>query len=324
MNLTKSISLPILILTLSLTNSMANETKDYVHYHQQVLKAEQLITQEKFDSALKIYEELVQDYDFIFLKEYQISAQLALYLGNTPKATRLVEKGILAGWEWKSIRRNKFLGSLRNAEDWKNLKKSYSELRQQYLSSLNNPLRKQVKKLFSRDQRKAIGALLTFSSKAQDRYAEKKFAPHSERQLAELKVILRQYGYPGEQLIGNNYWASTILSHHNSISLEYGQKDTLYQTLKPELEKALRKGQVSPFELALIDEWYRNVQQQDLTYGILNPPAKAGLKGINNLRATVYLRSVETRNKLFEIQEKTGMIFYLEGSPWIDGKIEVR
>ncbi|KAA3623202.1 MAG: hypothetical protein DWQ02_24870 [Bacteroidetes bacterium] len=302
---------------------MANETKDYVHYHQQVLKAEQLITKEKFDSALKVYDGLMQDYDFVFLKEYQVAAQLALYLGDTQKAINLIKKGILRGWEWKSIRKNDFFTPLRGEEDWKKLKKNYRQLHQQYLSSLNNPLRKRVKKLFSKDQWKAFGALFTFSSKAQDRYAEKKFAPHSERQLSELRVILRKYGYPGEQLTGNNYWASTILSHHNSISLEYGQKDTLYQTIKPELEEALKRGQISPFEMALIDEWYRTVQQHKTTYGILNPPSRNELTATNDLRAKVYMRSIETRNKLIEIQERTGMSFYLEGGPWVDGEIDV-
>lgn len=324
MNLPKLISLTILIITFSWPPLKANETKGYVHYHQQVLKAEQLITEEKYDLALKIYEGLMQDYEFVFLKDYKIAAQLALQLGDTQKATELIKKAILVGWEWKSIRKNEFLAPLHESGDWKTLKKSYVQLHKQYLSTLNNPLRKQVKRMISRDQWKALGALFTFSSKAQDRYAEKKFAPHSEKQLAELKAILQEYGYPGEQLIGNNFWVSTILSHHNSISREYGQKDTLYNSIKPELEKALKNGQISPFELVLIDEWYRTVQQQKMTYGILNPPSRKGLSATNDLRAAFYLRSVETRNKLIEIQEKTGMNFYLEGSPWIDGKIDVR
>ena len=39
--------------------------------------------------------------------------------------------------------------------------------------------------------------------------------------------------------------------------------------------------------------------------------------------SVLFLRSVETRNALVDIQDKTQMDFYLPGEGWIDGKIEV-
>lgn len=51
---------------------------------------------------------------------------------------------------------------------------------------------------------------------------------------------------------------------------------------------------------------------------------KADLSRIDELRKTVSLRPVELRNTLVEIQEKTGMDFYLKGNPWIEGKIEIK
>ena len=53
-------------------------------------------------------------------------------------------------------------------------------------------------------------------------------ALHSEKQLIDIDTILNQYGYPSERLIGNNMWISVILSHHNSISVPYNARDTLY------------------------------------------------------------------------------------------------
>lgn len=40
-------------------------------------------------------------------------------------------------------------------------------------------------------------------------------------------------------------------------------------------------------------------------------------------RSILFLRSVETRNGLIDIQNETQMDFYLPGEGWIDGKIEV-
>lgn len=305
-------------------NQLFAGSDDYTQYHREVLEAERLICNEKFHEALQVYENLFRQYDFIFLKEYQIATQLAVYLGDLDKAFQLLEKAILAGWHKKSIRKNQFLKPLFEDPKWKVLQKKYPDLRKRYESSFNSDLQKQVKKMFSKDQWKAFGALFTLSSEAQDRYAEKRFAPHSEKQLAELMRILDKYGYPGERLVGNNYWASTILSHHNSISQAYNQKDSLYRKIRPKLEAALRNGQISPFEMALIDEWSRSTLNTKPAYGILDPPTREDLPGTNSLRAEIFFRSIEIRNKLVDIQEKTGLNFYLQGYPWIDGKVEVR
>ena len=324
--MTKTIILFILLSISFLTYLQAKENRDYTRYHQQVVAAETLIAAENYSAALQVYEELFDSYSFIFLRDYQIATQLALLLEEEQKAMRFLKKGISSGWKMRSIKRNKFLRQLRENEDWKSIKKQYRSLHEQYEATLNQALRKRVKKMFSKDQWKAIGALFTFSSKAQDRYAEKKFAPHSEKQLAKFSDILEQYGYPGERLIGNDFWMSTILSHHNSISQRYGEQDMLYPMLKPKLKEALKKGQMSAFEFALIEEWSRATKDDSTRsiYGILDGPNQANLTKVNKLRKTVYLRSIEVHNKLVEIEEKTGMDFYLEGHPWMGGRIEVK
>ena len=303
-----------------------NKNQDYQAYHLQVIEAERLMASEKYQAALSIYETLFENYDFVFLREYQIATQLALQVNDSQKAEQYLKQGMLAGWDMKSIKKNKFLSTIRNDSGWKDIKKEYKTLRAQYESGLNQTLRKQVKKMFSRDQWKALGAFLKFSSKAQDKYAEKKFAPHSERQIAEFNNILANYGYPGEQLIGNDIWMSTILSHHNSISKAYTEKDTLYPDLQAQLKEALLKGQISPFELAMIDDWYRVVKDDEslATYGIIDPPSQAELEKANQLRSAIYYRSVELRNQLVDIEEKTGMNLYIQSGPWINGKIEVK
>jgi hypothetical protein len=254
-----------------------------------------------------------------------VASQLALHLRQKEKALTYVREGILTGWEMKSINRNDFLAPLREGQAWKVLEAEYSSLREKYESSLDSKLQERVKKMYSQDQKKALKALFKLSSKSQDRYAENKFAPHSEMQMEELINILNTRGYPGEKLIGNDYWMSTILSHHNSISQNYAKQDTLYPGLQPKLMQALQKGEVSPYELALIDEWRRSTLREDprIGYAILNPPAHGMAAHSNELRKSVYLRSIETHNSLLDIQEKSGMDFYLPDG-WIKGKIEIK
>ena len=103
-----------------------------------------------------------------------------------------------------SINKNKDLKPLKEQVEWAKVIAKYDSLRKIYSSRLNFRLKEQVHEMFKKDQKKALGALFRIGQKAQDRYAENKFAPHSEEQLRLLDSILDQHGYPGEQLIGNS------------------------------------------------------------------------------------------------------------------------
>lgn len=308
---------------LSFSNPTSNESEDYKKYHEQINKAEKFISREQFQEALNLYNDVFNSFDFVFVKDYKIAAQLSLYLNDKKNAFEIIKKGIAGGWDLKSLKRNNYLSKLQNEPEWKLVKEGYLELRKKYLERIDDGTREKVNKMFKMDQKKALGALFRIGDKAQERYAIKKFAPHSENQLKKFIEILEDQGYPGEQLIGNNFWMSTILSHHNSITTEYVNKDTLYNFIKPKLIKAIGKGQISPYEFAMIDDWYIAVSSDRTRtgYGFLNPPLSSTLTETDKLRQRIGLRTIELRNKLVDVEKKTGMNFYLPD--WIKGKINV-
>lgn len=316
----------IVLLTLVCRINGYTQTPAYLAYHRQVSEAEELIGNREYEAALYRYQQLFVNYNFIFLHEYQMATQLALLLDQKDSALQYLKAGIRAGWSWKSIRKNDFIRDHLDQPELKRLKQDFRLLHEQYESHIDQSVKKEVHNMFSRDQWLAFGALFTFSSKRQDRYAEHKFAPQSDRSVHRLGELMDSIGYPGEQLIGNNIWAYTILSHHNSISRQYVLQDTLYRELQPGLMEALQEGEISPFEFAMIDEWYRAVKSdRTLTgYGYLNPPRAATLQETNALRKAAGLRSVEVRNRLVDVGRDTGMDPYLPGSGWVKGKIEVK
>lgn len=301
-------------------SSLSYAQQDYLDYHKRIIAAEEMMVEEKYNEALDQYEKVFSTYSFVFLRDYKVVCQLSAVLGQTEKVERYLLKGIAKGWSQKEIKKNRLLSST--------YKKLNSENRIPPRKQLaNDPrLRSRVHQLFKKDQKKALGALLRIGDKAQDRYGNRKFAPHSESQLAELNKILNEYGYPGEKLINNNFWASTILSHHNSISKKYVLRDTLYQYLKPKLLSALRQGEMSPFEYALISDWKTAVENnhQQTSYGFVGAiNDQKTLAEIARNRRNIGLRSLEIRSGLLDIEKKTGMDFYLPGEPWQDGKIQM-
>ncbi len=291
-----------------------------------MVAAEELIAEREFADALEIYDDVFEKFNFIFLRDCKVATQIALQAGNKQAALNFLRFGIKQGWELKDIKKNNHIQKHLDPADWKAIKTEYDSLRGLFEERLNPELRSLVKKMFKKDQWKALAALFTFTDKGQDKYAENKFAPHSEKQIEALQQILEDHGYPGEMLIGNDYWMSTVLSHHNSISHAYQNRDTLYNSLRPALLNAIGEGQMSPFEFAIVDNWYIAVKEKRgvSSYGFLGPALNSvTLEKANILRSRIGLRSVQLRNKLVNIQQETGIDFYLSGAPWVEGKINI-
>ncbi len=93
--------------------------------------------------------------------------------------------------------------------------------------------------------------------------------------------------------------------------------------MKPHLFEAIRTGEMSPYEYALVDDWRIAVssERKGTGYGYLRPPARSTLNETNRLRERIGLRSIELRNQLVEVEGKTGMDFYL--ADWVDGAITI-
>ena len=314
-----------LLMIFYLPEIKANTEDDYLLYHTSVRKAEELIAEESFDLALQRYQQLFKTYSFVFLRDYKVATQLALHLNKRELAYNWLQLGIANGWTMNSIRSNKFLKELRTGDRWASIKNKYDSLHTIYLTRIDLGLRSEINKMFKRDQSKALGALFKLSSKGQDKYAERKFAPANEIQVKRLDQLLDGSGYPGERLIGNDYWAQTIISHHNSISQEYCKHRTMYHDMRPKLFAAVQAGEMAPHELAIMDDWFTTVESgwQTPSYGYLADLNEENLLKANHLRVKIGLRKIETRNGLIDVQQKTGINFYLPAWPKKNGKIHL-
>lgn len=303
--------------------SNVDENQDFRNYHSQIIRAENLISQEKYEDALKIYDKTINAFNFTFLRDNKIASQLALYTENKDKALRYIKISIIGGWELSELKKNKFIATHLEESEWQNIEKDYENLHNQYQKRINSKLRADVESMFTKDQSIAFKASQIEDEIDQEKFIKNKFPAHSEKQINKLIEILVNDGYPGELLIGNNFWMSTILSHHNSISEDYVIKDTLYHFIKPKLYKALSKGQILPYEFAIIEDWKKAVvsDSKEANYGFINSPNKSNLLKINENRLKIGLRSINLRNDLVDIESKTGMSFYLPD--WIEGKITI-
>lgn len=317
--------LPLILMGHLLVFTKSNAQENYLNYHSKVIECEQLIVAGKYTSAINMFDSLFKQFDFLFLRDIKVATELSAFEKDYKSGLKFTRLGIKAGWTLKSINKNNNLRSLKEQPEWAEIISAYDSLHKIYLSRLNFQVKGQVHEMFKKDQKKAFGALLRIGQKSKRRYSEKKFAPHSEHQLRKLEQILNEYGYPGERLIGNSLWGSVILSHHNSISVNYNSKDTIYAQLKPKLLNALKKGEISPYELAQIEDWrIAALNDHELTsYGFLGAiPGDKVLEIVNKNRTVIGLRSIELRNELIDVENETGMNLHLHKG-WQKGKITV-
>jgi hypothetical protein len=157
-----------LIPIIPLLGLQTNEEQDYRIYHQQILEVEKLISDEKFEEAFYLLEQVFNSYNFVFVKDYKIAAQLALYLEKKEKAFQYIKTGIAAGWQLKALKKNVFLAKLRKEPDWNTIERAYPDLHKEHLVKIDKSTGENVQKMFKNDQWKALGALLRISDKAQD------------------------------------------------------------------------------------------------------------------------------------------------------------
>jgi hypothetical protein len=289
------------------------DQNDYTIYHQTIAKAQQLIAHKHYQEALVLYNQVFDRYEFVFSRDYKVATQLALQVGQKQQAFTYLKQAIATGWTLSDIKKNALLTPLQSDPQWRRVEQQYDSLRALYKNGGNQAVRAQIEKLFKKDQRKALLALFRIGA-TQERYAEKRFAPHSEQQMAQLLPIIDQYGYPGEQLIHNGYWAAVMLSHHNSISKAYALQDTIYPHVRPKLMKALKAGQLSPYEFAMIDDWYMAVKTngQETHFGYLSRSLTTQAKTkVDQCRAAIGLSSVATISMLADLQQQTGFTCYL-------------
>ncbi|MBD2757399.1 hypothetical protein [Spirosoma validum] len=301
------------IILLSVSQPDQDDQTDYTTYHQTIAKAQQLIAHKHYQEALSLYNQVVDRYEFVFSRDYKVATQLALQVGQKQQAFTYLKKAIATGWTMSDIKKNALLTPLQGDPQWRVVEQQYDSLRARYQTGGNQAIRARVEKMFKKDQRKALLALFRMGA-TQEQYAEKRFAPHNEQQMGQLLPIIDQYGYPGERLIHNSYWAAVMLSHHNSISKAYTLKDTVYPHVRPKLMKALKSGQLSPYEFAMIDDWYMAVKTngQQTHFGYLSSSLTAQAKAnVDQRRAAIGLSSVETISLLTDLHQQTGFNCYL-------------
>src|SRR5690349_14499758 len=99
-----------------------SQPDNYLSYHQSVRNAEEHIVNKRFRESLDIYLDLSKKYDYTFLRDCKVAAQLAAYTGDKDNLFYFLEKGMKKGWTLKQIKKSKYIKKFKTDQIWRKLK----------------------------------------------------------------------------------------------------------------------------------------------------------------------------------------------------------
>lgn len=295
----------------------SGQAKNYLTYHNEIIKAEEYIVAGQFIESLNIYRNLMDNYAHIFLRDIKVAAQLSAYVNDSDNLFYFLEKGMKKGWTFKQIMKRKVFKKFKTDNRWRKLKASQWQFKKEFENSINLELRAELKEMLVKDQKRAIRVALTPIKTWRERYTNRRFVPNNRAQVRRINKIIDQVGYPGEKIIGDKSWATVIISHN--------EHDTIYHELRPKLYAAFERGEISAIELAIVESWRTvvNTSWKDKSFAIWEQEIeKNEAAHADSLRSTIGLRSIELNNKLIDAEKELKLKFYL--SPLLGGLITVK
>jgi len=234
-------------------------------YYQLVYEAEKAYYLEDYQKVFDKMSDATSSCELInqpMIYEMEKYAESAAIIGKEKKALELIHKLILNGYTIDQIEENEAFSSIVKTKDWDKIENEYSDLRENYLNSINLELREQISEMQNADQyhrqllsnkginRDSIWLIINKTDSIND---------------IKLKQIIEDYGYPDQRLIGG-YNIDQRQIDPGILLFHFDDYDYYTKNLK----KLINKGEAPPASLGnFVDSYQRRVQEQKkYIYGI--------------------------------------------------------
>lgn len=193
-------------------------SQNYIDFQKNITRAEIAILDSNYTEASRIYYDLFQNYDFVFLGNCVSACQSAIAINNDTLAFYFAERAIKHGLKMNQIETEKTLKLLQTKPQWKAFSANYDSLRAIYTKSVNWELRKKINELNDRDQLWRDRHEIQWWNLLWKPLIKRRWYKELEKIVEiELVPLINQYGYPGEKLIGidEKYMHHKFREEHN-------------------------------------------------------------------------------------------------------------
>lgn len=290
---------------------------NYLEYHSEINKAEELFTHERFHESLTKYDSVFQKFEYVFLKDYIIAAQIAILSGENTKATEWLKIALSQGYDCNCLNRISVFKDYIKSDQWKDLAANDVNLKTQYQKNINLDLHYEFHHRYKQEQ----------ESKGQ----RKKYVSIVYSNYFRIKSLMDSIPFPSERIIGiddesifptssggklrnceasNSKVIPTLLHYDNPIT-DIGFK---------KFEEAIISGHLHPRQFAYIYSFETNYVSRLSENKYQNPPRlpkywfnyafgkqTGNLKQVNIDRESFGICSLEIDKAKIEIAEQYGL-----------------
>lgn len=227
--------------------------------------------------------------------EIDILARLSTTFGKHNESLDYVEVLLKKfGYKFSHFENDSVFNLLKRKSKWKKLKKNSDKIHQEYLKTVNFSLRNEIKLITTKDQEVRLRGIIDWKEvDSIDRI-------HEDR----LKVILKEFGYPDENIIGNQNLAVGDEFPPDIDALIMHIEDIEYW--KPIFLDLIKRGK-APANIYgnLVDSLQRD--KSHFIYGIyqnITPDRIIDFDKIDERRIAVGLSTWDLQKKMYDLLKK--------------------
>ena len=280
--------------------------KNYFDYYKGINNGKLLAANQNIEASIQTYYSTFEKFDFVFARDCYNAIELAALAKDTVSLTYFIKRGIGQGLKFDQILKIKNITQFHNSAFLKAIEKDKKAHEKSYENKINWELREIIVKMFEEDQamRKKYYEAALFKRRRIGREWEEL----NKIQIEKLIEITKQYGLPGERLIGvdteemhpkihtSNYSAGmpiVLFIHH------YSQPNKSYDSI---LFEQIKSGYLYNEHFATICDFEaafgKNKFENYGYFAFKQTPKRINEKEINNRRKEIALLSINEFEKL--------------------------
>ena len=236
----------------------SQKQRDYLTYHRYINRAEVCLTENKIDSSIAYYDRAFQEFDFAFVKDAYIAAQVAYKASDWARLKQYLAKGARYGLTVDCLDESPILVKIKSLYSYKGIADTMQACNR--LFRRNDSLAAEWKERFEKEQRTKNISFDQYKQVVLDN-------------VARIKTLLQTTGFPGERMLGisgnctelGNYHAFYTLAHYDFAATEFFDK----------LWKAVKQGELHPRDFATLCE-FESLRMRSVppAYKIFSPSFK--------------------------------------------------
>jgi len=174
--------------------------QNYLDYYQGINNGKTSALNNNVEESMNSYFSTFEKFEFVFARDCYNAIELAVFNNDSLKADYFIKRGIKQGLKLNQILKIKNISKFQNSSFLNKISNEKDSLENFYTSSINWKLRNEIIKMFQDDQaiREKYYKAILFKRMRIGR----KWEELNKEQVERLIEITKNYGFPGEKLIG--------------------------------------------------------------------------------------------------------------------------